>query len=301
MSAPISWDDHRIFLAVLEAGSLAGAARALGLSHPTVRARLTAFEAALGTVLFTRSNNGLAPTETAERLRDTARSMAMAADLLRRQASAESGEIAGSVRLSVPDIMGVELMPAMLQPLLEKHRKLSIELSLSNAQADVLAHEVDIAVRTVSPAQGSLIARRVARYPIGLFASADYLARRGVPASLEELGGHTLVGPDRNPVDLGIAARLGLSFAPDRLALKTDSHPAQLAAARAGLGIAPCPQPVAAADPTLVRVLPDIVLHELEVWTVTHVNLAKVSRIRKVLDHLAERFGKLSAMAAPAD
>ncbi len=294
MSNTPSWDDHRIFLAVLEAGSLAGAARALGLSHPTVRSRIEALEQALGTVLFTRSVNGLSPTETAEALREAAQTMANAADLFQRQASAPTGEIAGSVRMSVPDIMGVEMIPAMLQPMLVAHPRLRIELALSNAEADVLAHEVDIAVRTVAPRQGSLVARKIARYPIGLFASPAYLERHGVPSSVADLANHALVGPDRNPTDLAIATRLGPNFTPDHFVLRTDSHPAQVSAARSGIGLAVCPIPLGISDPGLVRVLPDFDLHMLEVWTVTHENLSRVPRIRVVLDHLAATFAKLA-------
>lgn len=301
MSTGPSWDDHRIFLAVLEGGSLAGAARALGVSHPTVRSRIESLEKALGTVLFTRSVNGLAPTEAAEALREAARTMANAADLFRRQASAPDGEIAGSVRLSVPEIMGVETIPAMLQPLLETYPRLHVELALSNAQADVLAHEVDIAVRTVTPSQGSLIARRIARHPLGLFASPAYIARNGMPTSIADLSRHTLIGPDRNPTDLALAARLGPQFAPDRFALRTDSHPAQLSAARSGVGIAVCSLPVAAGDPRLVRVIPGFEAHVLDVWAVTHANLSKVPRIRTVLDHLAKSFAALPVSASAAE
>lgn len=185
------------------------------------------------------------------------------------------------------------MMPAILRPLLEAHPRLHIELALSNAPADVLAHEVDIAVRTVSPRQGSLIARRIASYPIGFFASPAYVERNGAPMTMDELSGHRLIGPDRDPIDLATAARLGPNFAPDRFALRTDSHPAQIAAARSGIGIAVCPLPVAANDPFLVRVMPDFDLHVLEVWSVTHENLSRVPRIRTVLDHLARSFASL--------
>lgn len=82
-------------------------------------------------------------------------------------------------------------------------------------QANFLGHEVDIAVRLVSPRQGSLVAGRIARYPIGLVASPDYLERHGMPKEdLESLSGYSMIGPDRDPHDLGIAARLGPNFAP---------------------------------------------------------------------------------------
>jgi DNA-binding transcriptional LysR family regulator len=292
MSKAISWDDQRIFLAVLEAGSLSGAARQLGLSHPTVRARIETLEQGLGAVLFTRSVNGLLPTETAETLRSAARTMAMASDLFVRQASASPGEVAGTVRISVPEIMGVETVPPMLQSLRQKHPALQIELSLSNIQADVLSHEVDVAVRTTAPRQEALLARKVASIALGLFAATTYVATNGMPQTLADLEQHALIGPDRNPLDLQLAKMLVPGAGRSRFVLRTDSHPAQLSAARAGLGIAVCQVPLGNADPRLVRVLPDFVLHQLEVWTVTHENLSRQPRIRAVLDHFAEAFAR---------
>ena len=280
MSERVSWDDQRLFLAVLDSGSLSSAARRLGLSHPTVRARLEALEAALGTVLFTRSASGLAPTDTALALRDAARRMALASDEFRRLASAPPGAAAGRVRLSVPEFMGVEVVPPMLTPLRRTHPRLSVELSLSNERADLLAHEVDLAVRTVAPTQAALVARKVAEIPLGLFAARGYIARRGRPATRAALADHDLIGPDRNTTDLRMAAAFVPEFTPARFALRTDSHPAQLAAARAGLGIAATQVPVGESDPDLVRVLPDLTVARLGVWIVTHEDLRDAPRVR---------------------
>ena len=290
MSFSVGWDDQRIFLAVLEEGSLSAAARRLGLSHPTVRSRIEALETALGTVLFTRSVNGLTPTETAEALRASARAMAMASELFVRQASAPSGEIAGTVRISVPDFMGIEVVPAMLARLRQEHPAIRIELSLSNAPADLLAQEVDVAVRTVTPKQEALVARKVASIPLGLFASRDYIERRGSPVTLADAANHDLIGPDRNRSDLALVERLGSVLSRDRFVLRTDSHPAQLAAARAGAGIAVSQVPVGEADPNLVRILPDFDVAMLDTWIVTHENLARVPRVRAVFDSLVASF-----------
>ena len=293
MSLSIAWDDQRIFLAVLEEGSLSAAARRLGLSHPTVRSRIEALERGLGTVLFTRSVNGLAPTETAEALRGPARAMAMASDLFVRQASSAADEIAGTVRVSVPEFMGIEVMPAMLARLREAHPGVRIELSLSNAPADLLAQEVDVAVRTVTPKQEALVARKVAAIPLGLFASRSYVARRGAPASLAEIADHDMIGPDRNRGDLALAERFGPALQRERLVLRTDSHPAQLAAARAGVGIAAAQIPVGERDEGLVRILPEFEIALLETWIVTHENLARVPRVRAVFDSLVESFSTM--------
>lgn len=291
MSNTVAWDDQRIFLAVLEEGSLSAAARRLGLSHPTVRSRIEALERELGTVLFTRSVNGLTPTETAETLRGPARAMAMASELFVRQASAPDGEVSGTVRISVPEFMGIEVIPAMLARLGEEHPAIRIELSLSNAPADLLAQEVDVAVRTVAPKQEALVARKVASIPLGMFASRVYVARRGAPSSLAELGErHAVIGPDRNRSDLALVERLGGAVARERLTLRTDSHPAQLAAARAGVGIAVAQIPVGERDPDLVRILPDLEIATIDTWIVTHENLARVARVRAVFDSLVASF-----------
>ena len=295
MSGTVGWDDQRIFLAVLEEGSLSGAARRLGLSHPTVRARVDALERDLGTVLFTRSVHGLIPTETAIALREPARAMAMASDSFVRQASASGDRAAGTVRLSVPEFMGMEVVPGMLAALRLEHPAVAVELSLSNLQADLLAQEVDVAVRTVQPRQEALVARKVATIPLGFFASRAYVARRGLPATLADLSAHDMIGPDRNRSDLALVERLSSGAPGIRFVLRTDSHPAQLAAARAGIGIAAAQAPVGARDPDLVRILPDLHIGVIETWIVTHENLSRVPRVRAVFDSLVRSFGQMRA------
>jgi DNA-binding transcriptional LysR family regulator len=287
----ISWDDQRIFYAVLEAGSLSGAARQLGLSHPTVRARIDNLERDLGAVLFTRSVSGLAPTDVAVTLGDTVRKMVLASELFVRQATAVSGEIAGTVRLSISEVMGLEVIPPMLVTLREKHPSLKIELVLSNRQANILDHEVDIAVRNAVPRQQALVARRVRQVPIGFFAAHAYVARRGLPDRFEDIFSHELVGPDRDQTDLAAVEAIGSQLF-KCFVLRTDSQPAQMAAARAGVGIGAFQVPIGEADTRLVRVLPDFVIDTMDVWLVTHENLAKTPGVRAVLDHLALEFGK---------
>ena len=286
MSNRIAWDDQRAFLAVFEEGSLSGAARRLGVAQPTVRARVEALEQALGTVLFTRSVNGLAPTEQARALAAPARAMARASDLFVRAASAPPGAVAGAVRLSVSEFVGVEVLPPILAQLRENHPRIVPEVSLSNMSADLLDQEVDIAIRMHPPRQKALVAKKVGSIALGLFAHPEYLARHGVPASLDDLAAHDFIGPDRARADLELAVALHASLTPERFAVRTDSHPAQLAYARAGLGIAVVQRAIGRADPNLSAVLPNVVVASLETWIVTHESLRKVPRVRAVFDHL---------------
>src|SRR5580693_4361972 len=109
-----SWDHYRTLLAVLAEGSLSGAARALGLTQPTVGRHIETLEAELGAPLFTRSASGLAPTEAAQALRPHAEAMAAAAEALVRTASGEADAVRGVVRVTAAHIVGIEVLPPML-------------------------------------------------------------------------------------------------------------------------------------------------------------------------------------------
>lgn len=288
MSMP-SWDDQRVFLAVLEGGSLSAAARALGMAQPTVRARLAALEQALGATLFTRSFQGLQPTEHAKTLHAHVRAMDHASRAFLRAASAPPGDVSGTVRLSVAELVGVEVLPAMLAGLRARHPALAVELELSNTAANIPEQAVDIAVRMLAPTQDALVARKVGSITLGLFAHRDYLAQRGTPQTLADLAAHDLIGPDRSPADLLAMERLLPGLLP-RMRLRTDSHPAQVAASRAGLGIAVMHLAMGRADARLVHVLPDFVPGTLPVWLVKHRDLRQEPRIRAAFDHLDAAF-----------
>ncbi len=188
--------------------------------------------------------------------------------------------------------MGVEVAPRMLKSLRDRNPAIDIELSLSDKLADLLAHEVDIAVRAVAPTQAALVARKVAAIPIGLFATATYLEKHGQPEVVADLAHHDLIGPDRDHLGLALAEAILPVEALRRFVFRTDSQPAQLAAARAGLGIAPTQIPVGNRDPALIRVLPDVVVMTLDTWVVTHENLRHVPRIRTVFDSLVRSYSK---------
>ena len=286
MTSPApDWDLYRSFLAVMEAGSLSGAARQLDIAQPTVGRHIEALEAALGgTALFTRSPGGLRPTETARALRPHAQAMAVAADALIRTASGEADAVRGAVRVTASEVVGAEVLPPILTEFRETHPEVSIELVLSNRTEDLLRRESDIAVRMVRPTQESLLARKIGTARLGLFAHRRYIARHGVPDSLLSEG-HAAVGFDREPSDSRVTRALNLDLTRDFFEFRSDSDLAQLAALRAGFGIGGCMFGIAARDPDLVHVLPGHGF-ELEVWVVMHEDLKSNRRMRLMFDHL---------------
>lgn len=290
MSTIVSWDHQRAFLAVIEEGSLSGAARRLGVSQPTVRGWIAGLEAALDTRLFSRSVNGLIPTDGARALVAPARAMSLASDVFVRRASAPPGEIAGAVKVSVSETMGLEVVPPMLVALRRAYPALTVELQVSNRPADLLGQEVDIAIRAFAPEQDALIARKVGAMPLGFFASSDYLERRGWPQTIADLAGHDIVGPDRTASDLQLGTAAVPDISPAGYALRTDCHPARIAAVRAGLGITIMQIAVGSKDPGLHRLFPDMVAASMDIWIVAHEDLRSVARVAAVFDHFVAAF-----------
>ncbi|TGP40083.1 LysR family transcriptional regulator, partial [bacterium M00.F.Ca.ET.228.01.1.1] len=174
MENDIGWELYRTFLAVLREGSLSGAARALGITQPTVGRHVEALERALAVGLFTRSQNGLQPTDVALALQSHAEAMHSTAASLKRAASGHAGDdgagVQGVVRVSASEVVGVEVLPPVIAALRERHPRLIVELVLSNRVQDLLRREVDIAVRMVRPRQTQLVARRVGVIEVGLHA-----------------------------------------------------------------------------------------------------------------------------------
>ena len=283
-----NWDLARAFLAVMRSGSLSGAARALGLTQPTMGRQIAEFEAGLGVPLFTRSRLGVHPTQAALDLVPHVETMAAAMAALKRAASGEAGEARGTVRLTASELMGAAVLPPMLARFHEAHPGIAIELVLSNRLEDLLRHEADIAVRMVRPDQAALVARHIGPVPISLYAHRDYVARHGVPASLAELPAHTLIGFDADPWGAKVlAAQNSPAVTRDSFNLRSDSDLAQLEALRAGYAISGCQDALARHDTDLVPVLPGALDLALDCWLVMHEDLRASRRVRLLFDHLA--------------
>jgi len=282
------WELYRSFLAVLREGSLSGAARSLGLTQPTIGRHIRQLETALKTPLFTRSQHGLAPADAAFALEPHAQAMAGAAAALVRAAAGRDLQAHGVVRIAASEIIGVEVLPPVLAEFRNAHPGVVIELSLSDRMEDLLRRDADIAVRMARPTQGSLLARHVGRAKLGLHAHRRYLAARGRPTSMGELAQHALIGFDRETASLRALRQMGLTLRRESFAFRADSHLAQLAAIRAGLGIGVCQTGVARRDGDLVHILPDAFAMALDVWLAMHQDLRASPPIRAVFDALRD-------------
>jgi DNA-binding transcriptional LysR family regulator len=284
----LDWTLVRSFLAVAEAKSLSAAARTLGLTQPTLGRHVDALEAALGTRLFTRSVHGLLPSEAALDLLPHARAMAATAAALERTASGEAAEERGTVRLTASDVIGAEVLPAILARARSRHPGVALELVLSNRTENLLTREADIAVRMVRPTQQNLVARKIGDVPIHLYAHKSYAKRRGLPRTLADLLDHDVIGYDSSALVLDGLAHVGITAARENFALRSDSDLAQLALLRAGAGIGGMQRQLAARDKALLPVLHCAIRLPLEMWLVMHEDLRATRRVRLLYDLLAD-------------
>jgi len=281
------WQLYRTLLAAMQEGSLSATARLLGLSQPTVGRHIDALEAALGMSLFTRSPSGLLPTDTALAIRPYAERMQATADALRRAATADKGVARGTVRITVAELVGVEILPPILTTIRRRYPAITLELVLSDRVENMLNHEADIAVRMIEPAQDALVARKLGTIELGVYAHPDYLEHHRAPRSIGELAGHSLIGFDHESAYIRRMLADGPALRRSMFALRTDSNVAQLAALRAGFGLGFCQAALARREPRLRRVLPELTM-TLDTWLVMHEDMRHNAACRAVFDTLAE-------------
>lgn len=287
-SAPFDWTQARAFLATVQAGSLSKAAKALGLTQPTLSRQVAGLEAALGVVLFERVGRALVLTETGRDMLDHFRDMGAAAERVALSAAGRSQAVEGRVTISASDAFAVYVLTPLLPELERVAPGIEVEVLASNTISDLQRREADIAVRHLRPVEPELIGRQVGEWRARLFASTGYLARRGRPELPEDLAGHDILG--FAPVER-LAATLnafGLPVTRRNFRHVTDNGLVLAGMAEQGLGIAVTPEVFAARMAGLEPVLPDWPGIPVPLWLIAHRELQTSRRIRIVFDFLAD-------------
>lgn len=287
MNREPDWSLWRSFAAVVEHGSLSGAARALGLSQPTLGRHVEALEDVLGQPLFERTLGGLKANAAALRLYEPVRLAQQAlaqASMVAEGALAEPG---GTVRVTASDMVSNYVLPRMLRSIRERHPSIAIEIVPSDSAENLLLREADIAIRMFRPTQLELVTRRLEDIPLVPCVHESYVARRGLPKTREELIEHDLVGFDRSDLIIAHARNLGMTLTREHFALRTDDQTVGWEMIKAGLGIGFSQAPLVALTPGMIEVPLDLSPPPLEVWLTTHKELFTSHRIRAVYDILA--------------
>ncbi len=178
------------FVETAACGSLTAAAERLDLSPAAVSKSLAKLEQQLGVRLFNRSTRRLSITQEGARFLVDARAALRLLDQAVADVSQAAQAPAGRVRISAGIGFGRRWVLPALPAITAAHPQLSIDVDLDNRPADLVAEGYDIGIRGGVVEDSSLIARRVCALPVVLVASAAYLRRQGVPASIDDLNSH---------------------------------------------------------------------------------------------------------------
>ena len=284
---PLDWNDLRYLLAVARGGTLAGAAKALGVDDSTVSRRVARLEARLEARLFERAGDGrLRPTPAGAAALERAERMELEVEGLRDSVTGTDTVCAGTVRLtSVPLLVNRLLVPA-LPGLLDRHPALHLELVADPSDLSLRRREADMALRLARPRSGgrSVLARRIGtlRYEVYAATSLPAAAEASLPwVTYDEAFAHL-------PQARWIAADLECGGTAARFAVNDGE--ALVEAVAAGLGKSLLPSVVAARDPRLAQLAaPDSnPVLERELWLLVHRELRGLARIEAVSDWLCD-------------
>lgn len=288
----------RAFIRVVEAGTFSRAADLLDMPKPTVTKLIQQLEAHLRTKLLNRTTRRVGVTPDGAAYYERAVALLSDLDELDGSMARSQASPSGRLRVDVPSTLALYVLVPALPDFFARYPDIRLDLGVTDRPVDLLAENVDCAIRGGDLIDPTLIARRVGEVQLMFCAAPDYLQRHGTPLHPRDLEeGHRVVGY--------FSARTGRRFAFDLergeesyeldlpYFVAMNDSTAYLAAALAGLGVAQAIEPIVRPyieAGRLVRVLPEwrsapIVLH-----VVYPPNRHLSSRLRVFVDWVAELF-----------
>ncbi|MCA0257079.1 MAG: LysR family transcriptional regulator [Proteobacteria bacterium] len=273
------WENLRCFAALARGGTLSAAARLLGVEHATIARRVAALEVEAGLKLIDRRGRRLQLTADGERVARLAERMEESAAALPLIRAASSERLSGEVRISAPPTVAATMLGAPIAALRAEHPDIDITLVGETRYASLDRREADIAIRMTKPEAGDVVLFALGQVRFRLFATPDYLATVSPPE-------WRFIGYDEAMDSAPQMVRLREIAGNRRIGLKASTLEFQLAAARAGAGLAYLPDFMARGlndvespqgdEPPLVR----------DVWLAVHSELVRVPVVRAVIDAL---------------
>ncbi|MFX1677005.1 LysR family transcriptional regulator [Paraburkholderia sp. A2WS-5] len=282
----------RIYVRVVERGSISGAARDLDIGQPAVSERIERLEKFLGCRLLQRNARAFKCTPEGTIFHERSKAVLGAVEQAVAEVSNDEQAVKGSIRIAAPHCFGETLLPEGIKRIRESYPLIDIELVLNDKIADLVTEGVDISFRLGQLADGAYIA-----WPLGdiervLVASPDYLQRHAAIDDLTELAGHNLIRVKGTfEADLLPVSRDGtlVDSVPIRTIVKTTHWRPMYEMVLSGLGLGVLDAPAvkdALEAGRLVRVLPQYEMPALALNLLIQPQRPISLRVRKVVDTL---------------
>ncbi|WP_213308399.1 LysR family transcriptional regulator [Paraburkholderia sacchari] len=282
----------RIYVRVVERGSISGAARDLNIGQPAVSERIERLEKFLGCRLLQRNARAFKCTPEGTIFHERSKAVLGAVEQAVAEVSNDEQAVKGSIRIAAPHCFGETLLPEGVKRIRESFPLIDIELVLNDKIADLVTEGVDISFRLGQLADGAYIA-----WPLGdiervLVASPDYLKRHAAIDDLADLAGHNLIRVKGSfDADLLPVSRDGalIDSVPIRTVIKTTHWRPMYELVSSGLGLGVLEAPAvedALETGRLVRVLPQYEMPALALNLLIQPQRPIPLRVRKVVDTL---------------
>lgn len=290
----IKLDGVAAFLATTEAGSISAASRRLGLAKSVVSERLAELERTLGATLIQRSTRKLSLTNSGQTFLPRAQRILRETEETAAELAAQSGKLAGPLRLSAPVGFGILHFGPALATFLQDYPEIEVSLELDDSFVDAATGGFDAVLRHGAIGDGRLIARRLATSRRVLVAAPGYLAQAGTPASLAQLEGHKAILYSNRTGDWRFATPTGWSVIRPRAGLRVNNGLVMRDAAAAGLGIALLPSffvHEALAEGSLVEIDIGLQAEGAELFLAYPRDHGAAAKIRALAESLRRSFG----------
>ncbi|MCG5077631.1 LysR family transcriptional regulator [Paraburkholderia tagetis] len=290
----------RIYVRVVERGSISGAARDLDIGQPAVSERIERLEKYLGCQLLLRNARAFQCTPEGIIFHERSKSVLGAVEQAVAEVSNEDQVVKGTIRIAAPHCFGETVLPEGLKRIRETWPRLDIELVLNDRLADLVTEGVDISFRLGQPGDGAFIA-----YPLGqvgrlLVASPDYLGRHAAIVEPVDLAKHSFIrvkgafDAEQLPLTNGTNGTNGTDIVDSiaiRTSIKTNHWRPMYEMVLAGVGIGVLEAP-AARDAIehgkLVQLLPHYEVPALALNLLIRPQRPVPVRVRKIVDTLKD-------------
>jgi len=277
----MNWDDLRYFLALVDCGTLTGAARCLQVEHTTVARRIDALETALGLRLFDRLVRGWQLTTEGKNLVAHAREVEERWFSFERKAL-QTGKMEGVVRISAPPALSTFLLAPHLKNLCKNLTGIELELQAERQQVSLGKREADIALRMIRPQTAGLVIKPLASIGYGLYSTKAY--SRKYAAADWEFVAYEKDSP--TPHHQWLENYIGQR----KICLRSNDQMVLAQCAAASMGLTVLPHYLRQSHRNLYRVEPDICPAQRKLWLVMHDDVRRSPRVRAVADLLIELF-----------
>ncbi len=280
----INWDNLRFVLTVAKRGTIASAARELGVNRSTVLRRIAAFQDDLNCRIFEPSATGYALTPQAERMIQAAREVENTLYDMQREIAGSELRLEGELRVTTTDSFMVSILGPILADFHRAHPRIVVDVLITNSVLNLDRRDADVAIRPTGSPDPPLVGRRLASLPFGIYASPAYIAT----LDTESWRDYRWVGMESSlratPPGVWFDATIPLS----QVCFRSDSFVAIKVALENGLGAGLLPCFLAESSSVLAPLTgPNVQNLTTAMWALTHPDLARSARVRAFIHHLA--------------